>query len=193
MPYLEALQRKFFSIACLRCVYSSLSLGYIHGTSQAIPKLGLSDVEIIVKDLLLPLNAYKPHSPHGRTLLQVLLDKVASYLRAGTRSGDVTLLHSAQSYLDLVDFVVVEKKAAPAIQLLRFYCSSVSTKMTLQKFSKEDRPLITCSIAETLEAANEDPQPQDDGVPLDHLKRQLVDSCPFLFEVRDNCLIYRLT
>lgn len=141
-------------------------------------------MEIIVKDLLLSLSAYKPHSIRGHTLLQILLDKVALHLRTGTRSGDVTSLHSAQSYLDLVTSMVVDKQIASAVQLLRFYCSSVSSKITLQKFSKDDQPLIVCNIAETLDAAGQDVQPKDDGLPLDALRRQVVDSCPFLLEVR---------
>ncbi|KAG5642830.1 hypothetical protein DXG03_002061 [Asterophora parasitica] len=148
----------------------------------AIPKLELRDVEIIVEDLLMPLKAFRVSSARGHTLLQALLNKVAEHLQKGTRSGDVSLLHSAQPYLDLASFVVVEKQAAPAIQLLRFYCTSISTKMTLQKFSKDDQRLIVSRLAATLVTANKNPQPENEGVPLETLRRQVVDSCPFLLE-----------
>ncbi|RDB16769.1 Apoptosis inhibitor 5 [Hypsizygus marmoreus] len=149
---------------------------------SAIPKLGISDIEIIVKDLLLPLNSYKPHSTTGHLLLQSLLDKIASCLRTGLRSGDVTSLHSALLLLDLAAFVVVEKQAAPPIQLLRFYCNSLSSKITLQKFSKEDQPSMICNFAEALVATSKDVQPKDDGTPLDVLNKQIVDACPLLLE-----------
>ena len=141
-------------------------------------------MEIIVRDLLLSLPTFKSGSVHGSTLSNILLEKVSSYLRTGIRSGDVTMLNSAQSCLDLVAFVVITKKAAPAIPLLRFYCSYISTKITLQKFSKPQQSLLICSIAEAL-AASQGPQPDDDdGVPFDALRRHVVDSCPFLLEVR---------
>lgn len=85
-------------------------------------------------------------------------------------------------YLDLVAFVI-EKRAAPAIQLLRFYCSHLSSRMTLQKFPQDDRASIICNISETFVAANEYPQPRDDGQPLEALRNQIVDACPFLLEV----------
>jgi len=95
------------------------------------------------------------------------------------------MLDSAKSCLDLVAFVVITKKAAPAIPLLRFYCGSIFTKITLQKFSKQQQSLIICNIAEAFAAS----QPEDDdGVPFDVLRRQIVDSCPFLLEVRKDDL-----
>ncbi|KAF8070158.1 hypothetical protein FPV67DRAFT_1754654 [Lyophyllum atratum] len=155
---------------------------YITNLLTVIPKLGYSDAEIIVKELLIPLKAYKAPSPRGHILLQTILDKVAEYLQLGTRSGDASLLRSAQPYLDLANFVVVEKQAAPAIQLLRFYCSSISTKMTLQKFSKDDQALIVSRLVETLAAADTRHQTPDEGPSLEALSRQIIDSCPFLLE-----------
>ena len=96
------------------------------------------------------------------------------------------MLNSAQSCLDLVASVVITKKAAPAILLLRFYCSSISTKIILQKFSKQQQSLLTCNIAEAL-AASRQPE-DDDGVPFDVLRRHVVDFCPFLLEVRTDSL-----
>jgi hypothetical protein len=146
--------------------------------------LGLDDVEIIVKSLLLSLAAYRPGSSRGHTLLQVLLDCTASYLRTGLRSDDPTPLRSVRNYLDLVAFLVIEKQAAPAIQLLRFYLSHLSSRMILQKFPPDDQVSIICNLSETFVAADKDSQPRDDGLPLDALRKHVVDACPFLLEVR---------
>ncbi|KAG5636521.1 hypothetical protein H0H81_007747 [Sphagnurus paluster] len=150
---------------------------------SVLPKLGFNDVQTIVKELLISLKAFKAPHPRGHALLQILLNKVSEYLQKGIRSGDQSSLHAAQPYLDLACSLVVEHRAAPAIQLLRFYSSSLSTKMILQKFSKDDQKLIVSRLAETLAAANKHHQSEDDGPSLDVLRRQIVDSCPFLLEV----------
>lgn len=152
-----------------------------------------NDVETIVKGLLLSLTAYKTPSQHGSNLLETLLDKVSTSLRPGDRSADYTQLHTTRLYLDLIAFVVVERQIAPALQLLRFYCSYLSSKITLQKFSPEDQTSVICNMIDTLEAAsmgaaNKTIEPNDDGPQLDVLKRQVMDASPFLLEVRVNYL-----
>jgi hypothetical protein len=141
-------------------------------------------VEIIVNGLLLSLTAYKTRSRHGPLLLETLLDKVSTSLRTGGRSADETLLHTTRLYLDLIAFVVVERRTAPVIQLLRFYCSHISSKITLQKFSPEDQVSVICNMVETFDAASKAIEPSDDGPQLDVLRKQVTDASPFLLEVR---------
>ncbi|GLB37081.1 putative apoptosis inhibitory protein 5 (API5) [Lyophyllum shimeji] len=154
----------------------------INAMLSVIPKLGFSDAEIIVKELLVPLKSFRFPAPRGHALLETLLDKVAEYLQLRTSSGDASWLRSAQPYLDLASFLVVEKRAAPALPLLRLYCSSMPTRMALQKFSKHEQRLVVCRLAETLVVAEDQPQPEDDGPSLAALTRQIVDSTPFLLE-----------
>jgi hypothetical protein len=151
---------------------------------QAIPKLHFNDVEAIVNGLLLSLTAYKTRSRHGPILLETLLNKVSTSLRTGVRSADDTLLRTTRLYLDLIAFVVVERRTAPAVQLLRFYCSHLSSKITLQKFSPEDQILVICNMVETFDAASKAIEPSDDGPQLDVLRKQVMDASPFLLEVR---------
>ncbi|KAG6917815.1 hypothetical protein DXG01_000875 [Tephrocybe rancida] len=145
-----------------------------------IPKLAYKDVEIIVEELLLKLKAFRMpfNSPRGSKLLALLLNKVTGSIQNAT----ITSLRSIQPYLDLASFVVVEKRVAPAIELLRPYCLLISTKMNLHKFRPDHQQLIVCRLAETFQAANEQFSPsRDDGdPPLDTLSRSIVDSCPFL-------------
>ena len=149
----------------------------LRGT-QAIPKLNFTDVEVIVKDLLLSLPAFKARSRYGPALVELLLEKVSSSLRTVPRSSDNLL-----SYLDLLAVLVVERHTAPAIQLLRFYCSNLSSKITLQKLGPSDRTLVICNMVETFDATNNATELGDDGQQLDVLTRQLVDASPFLLEV----------
>lgn len=161
----------------------------VHQAVQVIPKLAYKDVEIIVEELFLKLKAFKTSSSlsRGSDVLKVLLDKVTELLSNAGRPDGAVLLRSAQSYLDLAGFVVVEKRVAPAIILLREYCSSFANKVNLRKFRQDDQQLVVCRLAETFAAANEQsssPYPlNDDGASLDALSRVIVDSCPFLLEV----------
>ncbi|KAG6900547.1 hypothetical protein C0993_009124 [Termitomyces sp. T159_Od127] len=154
-----------------------------------IPKLAYKDVEIIVEELLLKLKAFKTSSSssRGSDILKVLLNRVTELLSKAGRPDGAPLLRSAQPYLDLAGFVVVEKRVAPAIILLREYCSSFANKVNLQKFHQDDRQLVVCRLAETFAAANEQSSSStsplnDDGASLDALSRVIVDSCPFLLE-----------
>ncbi|KNZ80534.1 Apoptosis inhibitor 5 [Termitomyces sp. J132] len=157
-----------------------------------IPKLAYKDVEIIVEEIFLKLKTFKTSSSssRGSDILKVLLNKVTELLSKASRPDGAALLHSAQPYLDLAGFIVVEKHVAPAILLLREYCSSFANKVNLQKFHQDDQPLVVCRLAETFAAANEQSSSSlsslnEDGASLDALSRVIVDSCPFLLEVRN--------
>ncbi|KAG6874454.1 hypothetical protein C0995_010362 [Termitomyces sp. Mi166 len=145
-----------------------------------IPKLAYKDVEIIVEELFLKLKAFKSPSSlsRGSDILKVLLNKVTELLSKAGRSDGAALLRSAQPYLDLAGFMVVEKRVAPAILLLREYCSSFANKVNLQKFQQDDQQLVVCRLAETFAAANEQCSSStsslsDDGASLDALSRAL--------------------
>ncbi|KAG5716374.1 Apoptosis inhibitor 5 [Termitomyces sp. T112] len=154
-----------------------------------IPKLAYKDVEIIVEEIFLKLKTFKTSSSssRGSDILKVLLNKVTELLSKASRPDGAALLHSAQPYLDLAGFIVVEKHVAPAILLLREYCSSFANKVNLQKFHQDDQQLVVCRLAETFAAANEQSSSSlsslnEDGASLDALSRVIVDSCPFLLE-----------
>jgi len=149
---------------------------------QAIPKLEYKDTELAVKDLLLSLPSYKPHSPRGNALLVVLLEQASVSLRKDIQPGKPASLETTRHYLDLAAFVVIEKRIAPPIDLLRFYYTSLAGKMTLQRLSIDDQTWVICSMAETLAACDQDPK-NHDGPQLSALRRQVIDACPILFEV----------
>ncbi|KAG6830163.1 hypothetical protein H0H92_001892 [Tricholoma furcatifolium] len=151
-----------------------------------LPKLEYKDVEIIVEELLLKLKSFKTPqtSSRGPDLVKALVDKVIQLLSQAADSSRATLLQSAQPYLDLASFVVIEKRVAPATQLLREYLSTISTKLNLQKFRPSDRQTVVCRLAETFAAARDtaSSSPSNDSPSLETLSRSIVDSCPFLLE-----------
>ncbi|KAG6837713.1 hypothetical protein H0H93_003515 [Arthromyces matolae] len=150
-----------------------------------IPKLAYKDTEIIVEEIILKLKSFQTqlNAPRGSDLLKVLLNKISQPLSNANRSTSADSLHSVQLYMDLTSFLVVEKRVAPAILLLRECCSSVVTKINLQKFSPDDQQLVVCSLAEIYYTANDQQfSLNDDGPAIDTLTRVIVDSSPFLLE-----------
>ncbi|KAG6832033.1 hypothetical protein H0H87_003014 [Tephrocybe sp. NHM501043] len=132
---------------------------------RVIPKLAYKDVEIIVEELLLKLKAFTApsSSPRGSELVEVLLARVVELVQKATRADNGLTLRSAQPYLDLIGFVVVEKRIAPAINLLRTYCSVISTKLNLHKFHPDDQHAVVCRLTETFTTANEQALSANDG------------------------------
>jgi hypothetical protein len=177
-------------ISCLLAVRNLLShRGINHYTliCQAIPKSNAADTETIVKDILLPLSSYKPPSLKGADLLKMITEKAKTSFRVDFRAGDPSSFNNMRSYLNLATFLVSEEQAAPPNDLLRFYCITLTGKMTLQKFFPEDQLFIIYNTAKTL-ATCEDANGmcRDDAAleELPTLRKQIVDACPILLEVR---------
>ncbi|KIJ68040.1 hypothetical protein HYDPIDRAFT_107637 [Hydnomerulius pinastri MD-312] len=152
----------------------------------SISRLDTRDVETIVKDVLLSLPCYRQGYLRGNDLLQVLLDKATTALQA--RFNDPELLKSALFYLSLAQIVVVDKRAASPAKLLRFYMSTLSRKMALQKFSPEDRVTVISRIADALSASETEIGAQTQQV--SQLRRQVVDSGSILLEILLDSKLY---
>lgn len=149
---------------------------------QAIRKLGSADTEIIVKDLLLALPCYKPHSSRGRELLLVLLEKAKESLRTDLQSGKQSTLPMTRPYLDLAALIVNDKRVAPSIELLWFYCTSLMGISTLREMSLDAQIYVISNLAETLQTCEGDPKAPD-GPQLPSIRRQLVDASPIILQV----------
>ncbi|KAF4597852.1 hypothetical protein EYR38_006243 [Pleurotus pulmonarius] len=153
----------------------------------AIPKLPPPDVAKIVKEILLLLQSYTTPSQQGKTLLRVLLDLARDSLRKairGSASRQAISFEDTQSYLQLAHILAVERRAAPATDLLAFYLTSLASKMTLQRLSPSDQVLAIGQLADAFLASGRD----DTGLGLvteeetAKVRRQAVDACPVLFE-----------
>ncbi|KAJ7678690.1 hypothetical protein B0H17DRAFT_1078073 [Mycena rosella] len=148
----------------------------IDGLLAAIPKLGPTDTDIVVKDLLLHLRAYRPGSPQGTALLLTLLDKAQLCLKAD--AGQPTLA-TTRFYMDLMAYVVITKSLGSPTVLLGFYLPALVAKMRF--LSPDDQISVICNMAETLAAGEEGDKGRDSPQFL-LLRNQSVDASPNLFE-----------
>lgn len=145
---------------------------------QAIARLDASDVDVIVKDILLRLPCCRKGS-RSEELLQVLLDKAAALLQ--TRSNDPEQLKNALHYLSVAQMTTIDVHATPAIKLLQFYISSLTRKLVLQKFRPEDRIQVISWIMDALSVSERETATQSQQIT--QLRRQIVDASSILLEV----------
>ncbi|KAJ7467035.1 hypothetical protein FB451DRAFT_1259934 [Mycena latifolia] len=150
----------------------------VDGILTAIPKLTPADTDIVVKQLLLHLRAYRSGSPQGGDLLSTLLEKANLCLKAD--AGQPTLA-TTRFYMDLMAYVVITKSLGSPIDLLRFYLPSLVRKMTILRLSPDDQISVICNMTETLAACEKDDK-NGDSLQLTILRNQSVDASPNLFE-----------
>ncbi|KAF9452359.1 hypothetical protein P691DRAFT_234508 [Macrolepiota fuliginosa MF-IS2] len=153
------------------------------GLFAAIPHLGMKDLQLIIKDLMYALPAFKPGKPNerGSELLQLLLaEKATPALKTDLHVGSKTLvLTMTRPILEICEHITCALQVAPAVDLLQFYCTSLIGKITLQKFQPAEQQWIVCSLARVLGAA----EGQRHTPRLVSLRRTIVDACPYLLEV----------
>ncbi|KAH7888946.1 apoptosis inhibitory protein 5-domain-containing protein [Phlebopus sp. FC_14] len=150
----------------------------------SLRRLDTRDVGVIVKDILLRLPCYRKTRARGDALLQVLLNRAVAPLQ--TRSSDPVSLKTTLFFLSLAQTVVVDRAAGSLTQLLRFYITNLTPRITLRKFPQADRVTIISWIAEALliSETNSGVSFQQAGRDeLLRLRRQAVDACPILLEV----------
>jgi hypothetical protein len=153
---------------------------------QVIPRLDDADVEVIVKDILVSLPVLKePDSARGSGLLKSMLEEARSAFRNDFRPGNSASFAPTRLYINLAKHLVLKEKLALPTELLQFFCASMIGKMTLQKFSADDRVSIISDTAEMLTACCEDVRCRGSKEFLSS-QRQIVDACPILLEVRSN-------
>ncbi|KII92709.1 hypothetical protein PLICRDRAFT_481801 [Plicaturopsis crispa FD-325 SS-3] len=149
----------------------------VNGLLTAITKSSHSEVESIVKRLLVALPSYTPSSPRSLELLQHLLDLAKSFFRDESRVDGVKSLVNTRFHLGLAGYVSIEKKLVSPVVLLRFYVASFASKMTFDRLSEDDQLWITQHFAETLIACGDSKQNEVNKVPIEDIaavRRQTV-------------------
>ncbi|KAJ7213028.1 hypothetical protein GGX14DRAFT_446084 [Mycena pura] len=142
----------------------------------AIPKLSTADTDIIVKQLLLDLQSYRPGLPRSNALLRTLLDQAQVCFKAEAKQR---ALVRTRFYMDLMAYVTTEKSLGSPLDLLRFYLPSLVAKMTLLLLTPDDQVYVICNMAETFAACE---KARDNSQQLAVLRNQSVDASPNLFE-----------
>ena len=128
----------------------------------------------------------EPNSTRGNELLKSILEEARSSFRNDFRPGNSASFASTRLYISLAKHIVLKEELALPTELLQFFCFSMIGKMTLQKFSAEDRVLVISDTAEMLTVCYEDIRCRDWKEFLSS-QRQIVDACPILLEA---CLFF---
>lgn len=145
-----------------------------------------SDAPRIVTDILLHLPSFKGrYILRGAELSQILLNQAEHSLKEDLASGDKTVsLALTRSFLDLAAVLSVENSVANPMPLLRFYCSSLLVKDTLQRLAPVAQSFVAVHLAEALAACSRFLQPGSaETDELSSLRAQVVDGLSLLLSV----------
>ncbi|KZT71675.1 hypothetical protein DAEQUDRAFT_723739 [Daedalea quercina L-15889] len=156
----------------------------VAGLLRAVDKLTPTYIDVIVKDVLLTLPSFKPNSPRGKQLLDVVLEKAKATLKVDLAFTDAqTPLTYSRYYLELASFIVVQKRVAHPSHLLRFYLlSQLSSKVTLLRLNEEAQAFALSSVADVLAAC--------DASPLEDANAILQEDAALRRQTPDMCLTY---
>ncbi|KAJ8515571.1 hypothetical protein ONZ45_g7034 [Pleurotus djamor] len=154
------------------------------GLLAAIPTLNQTDIRTVVQDILILLPSYSSsQTSRGQALLQALLSRASESLRSALRApGKAISLEDTWFFVDLAHFVAVENNFAPAIDLVVFYLSSLTSKMTLQRLAKQDQDSVIIHVANSIAASRHVNHDLVDEQQVMKVRRQAVDGLPILFE-----------
>lgn len=118
-------------------------------TLQAIPRSTISDINMIVKDIILCLPSYKYRSPPGETVLEAVLNEAKDILSEELpRSQD---LERTRAYLELAGLIT--GTASRVLPLLEFYFNFVVDSLT--SLTTDTQSFVIESIAAQLETYSE--------------------------------------
>lgn len=123
---------------------------------QAITKLAPSDINFIVKDIVVSLPSFTPYSCRGKELLDILLNQVRVAVKSDLPSdAGQGSYNPLRCYLELASFVAVERRLAHPSHLLRFYYTTLVDGLDLTRLSEEGRCSVIRDVARTLAACEE--------------------------------------
>lgn len=133
------------------------------------------------------LPSFKPSSPRGRELLDLLLERARASLKAELPSGgERSSMQQTRHYLSLASHIVIEKRVTQPAPLLRFYFTSLSSKITLLRLDEDAQIFVLSQIADLINSYEErssqgtGQSPTEDAL----LRKQIPDVCVLLLQVR---------
>ncbi|GJE89989.1 hypothetical protein PsYK624_061080 [Phanerochaete sordida] len=123
----------------------------VQGMFKAITKLPPPDVEIVVKEILLPLPSFSPsNAPRGSELLNVLLDEAkAAWKSEQPRDDDRHSIPRTRFFLTMAHEIVVERRIAAPLNLTRFYIATFGPRTVLQNLTEDAQAFVIRHVAES--------------------------------------------
>lgn len=145
-----------------------------------------TDIEVIVKDILLSMQSFRKLSPRGKQLFDIVLDRVTTSLKFDLQPGaEQASLDHTRPYLDLASYISVERRVAHPLHLLRFYLTKLMPKTTMWKLSSDAQVFVISGVATSLAACEEGDQASAPAEAAENwqIRKLAVESSAVLFEV----------
>ncbi|KZT10939.1 uncharacterized protein LAESUDRAFT_721349 [Laetiporus sulphureus 93-53] len=158
----------------------------VMGLLKAVEKLTPADVDVIVKEILLALPSFKPSSPRSKQLLEVVLDRTKALLKSDLSSGsDRSPLTNVRYWLDLAAYIALENRVAHPSDLLRFYFTTLSSRMMLLRLDEDAQFFVLSRIADALSAYEKGPPEGSSSTHAEDalLRKQTPDICVVLLQI----------
>lgn len=119
-----------------------------------------SDIDIIVKDILLALPTFKANSPRIQELVDTLLQLARSASKTDRESHPTNSpLTTTIYYLDLLADIVVARHLADPRLLMQFYSANFISKIIMSRLSQGAQIAVLSRIAHVLAACEERTDP----------------------------------
>ncbi|KAI0338289.1 hypothetical protein BDW22DRAFT_1363175 [Trametopsis cervina] len=112
---------------------------------NSISRMNPSDIEILIKDIIVSLPAYTPGSARSLALVQALVDEAeACYRRewAEAQARHGVPLKQTQHFMALAYFISVEKRLTSPAPILQFWCPNKILESVLQQHEEEFRLFV---------------------------------------------------
>ncbi|EKM48038.1 uncharacterized protein PHACADRAFT_214979 [Phanerochaete carnosa HHB-10118-sp] len=129
----------------------------VQGMYRAIAKLPPADVEIVIKEVLLPLPSFSPpNALRGGELLNALMGEARSAWKSESPQGsDRSSIPRTRFFLELAHEIIVDKRIAPPHNLLQFCVATLVSKVVLQSLTDDVQAFVVRCIAESFDLMQE--------------------------------------
>lgn len=144
------------------------------------------DIDIIVKDILLSLPSFGRYSQRGNDLLESILTEAKTAHKSElSTDGGLSPLTKTRYYLSLAAYVAIERHVARPTSLLRFYCQTFASRITLLRLNADLRAFVIDNFAKALSSLQENAPKMVNlsAEEVTQLCNTVVDVSPALFSV----------
>lgn len=144
-------------------------------------------MEIIVKEVLLPLPSFSPpNAPRGSELLNAIVAEARlAWKSESSQDNDRSSIPRTRFFLDLAHEIVVERRISPPQNLLRFYLTTLVPKAVMQILTADVQAFVIKRIAESFDVM-QDSNPSE----VTPIRNQLVDVSGLLLAVSDHVVLH---
>ncbi|KAF6761162.1 apoptosis inhibitory protein 5-domain-containing protein [Ephemerocybe angulata] len=141
-------------------------------------ELDFSEMTQIVTQLVAGLTSRNVPIPNR--LLQLLLQRVSVALQGDLKFSRPAFLRQTRPELDFAQSLVLIKRAVSPLELLRFYCKSLTGKLVLEQLAQEEQEWLIGMLAAVLSFCQSH---YSGDTEIRQCQWTVVEACPFALEI----------